>query len=96
MGRNGANGENSTAYSEVSFEKVASGLPTIRALSKHLISNELLTKEFRRERRVTLFPRRRFPPQLVCEVQQKRQMRDRLLAVLFVHDERREPLAVRR
>ena len=39
---------------------------------------------------------RRFPPQLVEEVQQKCQVRGQLLAVRIVGDHRREALAVRR
>lgn len=42
-----------------------------RALSKQHIYNELLTKDFRHLRRVTLFRDRRFAPQFLEEVQQK-------------------------
>jgi len=44
------------------------GFPTIRELCKQHIPNELLTREFRHVRRVTLFPHRHFAPQLVEEV----------------------------
>ena len=42
--------------STVPSELFMDGCPTIHSLSKQHISNELLTKEFRHERRVTLFP----------------------------------------
>jgi hypothetical protein len=45
---------------------------------------------------VTLFPDRYFAPQLVGEIQKKRQVRKRLLVLRIVGDERREALAVRR
>jgi hypothetical protein len=58
------------------------GWPTTRALCKQHISNDLLAREFRDLRRVTLFPYRHFAPQFVEEVQEEDDVIQSLLRAL--------------